>query len=83
MKEVPPPNISCTLTFPLHEFSCAGVGMFLWGYIVCMISFLFFSFNFPLLEYFQFELSQPTPPPQLFLWSVLKGKNTTATPNQA
>ena len=42
MKEVPPPNISCTLTFPLHEFSCAGVGMFLWGYIVCMISFLFF-----------------------------------------
>lgn len=42
MKEVPPPNISCTLTFPLHEFSCAGVGMFLWGYIVCMISFFFF-----------------------------------------
>ena len=42
MKEVPPPNISCTFTFPLHEFSCAGVGMFLWGYIVCMISFFFF-----------------------------------------
>ena len=81
IKEVPPPNISCTLTFPLHEFSCATVGMFLSGYTVCIISF--FHLIFPRSNIFYLDF-----PGQLLLHSFsngpsLEGKNTTATPNQA